>query len=363
MNEYKKVVTALCVAPLMFLSVFLAGCGHKQQTDKGSIGVALPTKTEARWISDGNSMVKALKDMGYSVDLQYAQYDVPTQLSQVENMVSKGVSAIVVAPIDGTTMVQVLQQARKQNIPIITYDRLLRGTADVDYYVTFDNRQTGVLQGKDIVDKLGLAQGKGPFNLEVFSGSLDDNNAHVVYDGVMSQLKPYLDSGKLVVRSKQVSLNQTATANWDGSLAQARMENLLSAYYSHDHLDAVLAMNDSIATGVIASLRGVGYGSTDNPMPVVTGQDAEVPNVKSIVAGYQTSTVFKDTRALAETAAKMVDAVLNKKPVAVNDTSSYNNGVKVVPTQLLPPVLVDKSNWKQALVTDTHFYTEEQILQ
>ncbi|MCH9828470.1 MAG: sugar-binding protein [Gammaproteobacteria bacterium] len=356
-----KALTLYGVAPLLLLSALLAACGQ-QRSEKGVIGITLPSKTEARWVSDGSNMVRTLKAMGYDVDLQYAQYDVPVQLSQVENLVAKGVRALVVAPIDGTTMVSVLHQAHQNGIAIISYDRLIRETKDVDYYVTFDNRQTGVLQGKDIVDKLGLAQGKGPFNLEIISGSLDDNNAHVVYDGVMSQLKPYLESGKLVVRSSQVSLKQTATPNWDGALAQARMDNLLSAYYSRDHLDAVLAMNDSIATGVVSSLRSVGYGTPDNPMPIVTGQDAEVPNIKSIVAGHQTSTVFKDTRALAETAATMVDAILSKKPVAVNDTSSYDNGAFVVPTQLLAPVLVDKSNWKEALVTDGHFYSEEQIL-
>jgi putative multiple sugar transport system substrate-binding protein len=357
-----KVVAALGIAPVLLLSVALAGCNKEKGEDKGTIGITLSSKTEARWVSDGNNMVRALKEKGYKVDLQYAQYDVPTQLQQVENLVAKGVRALIIAPIDGTTMVQVLAKAHEQDIPIISYDRQIRGTADVDYYVTFDNRQTGVLQGKDIVDKLGLAQGKGPFNLEIISGALDDNNAHVVYEGVMSQIKPYIDSGKLAIRSGQVTLNQTSTPNWDGALAQSRMDNLLSAYYSHDHLDAVLAMNDSIATGVVSSLRSVGYGTPDNPMPVITGQDAEVPNVKSILAGNQTSTVFKNTRALAETAADMVDAMLNKRPVSVNDTSSYNNGVKLLPTQLLPPVLVDKSNWKQMLVTDSHFYTEDQIL-
>lgn len=354
--------SCLGMASLALLGPFAAGCAQRTRSPKGTIGITLTSKTEARWVSDGNNMVRALTGLGYDVDLQYAQYDVPIQLSQVENLTAKGVRALVIAAIDGTTMVNALRQAREQGIKVISYDRLIRGTADVDYYVTFDNRQTGVLQGKDIVDKLGLAQGKGPYTLEVFSGSLDDNNAHVVYGGVMSQLQPYIDSGKLKIRSGQVTLNQTATSNWDGSLAQARMDNLLSAFYPRDHLDAVLAMNDSIATGVISSLRSVGYGAPGNPMPVVTGQDAEVPNVKSIVRGYQTSTIFKDTRALATAAAQMVDAVLNDRPAAVNDTHSYDNGAKIVPTQLLQPVLIDRSNWREKLVTKGGFYTAEQIL-
>ncbi|WP_211294936.1 sugar-binding protein [Novosphingobium guangzhouense] len=355
----KRRIAAAAMA-LTVLSVALTGC-NEHKSPKGTIGITLTSKTEARWVSDGNNMVKALKAMGYDVDIQYAQYDVPVQLSQVENLVAKKVRGLIIAPIDGTTMVNALKQAHEQGIPVISYDRLIRGTPDVDYYVTFDNRQTGVLQGKDIVDKLGLKQGKGPFNLEIFSGALDDNNAHVVYAGVMSQLKPYIDSGKLVVRSHQVSLNQTATANWDGATAQARMDNLLSAFYGKDHLDAVLAMNDSIATGVVSSLKSVGYGSGGTAMPVITGQDAEVPNVKSIVRGDQTSTIFKDTRALANAAAQMMDAKLSGRPVTVNDTKSYDNGAKVLPSLLLQPQLIDKSNWREKLVTKGKFYTAQQI--
>jgi putative multiple sugar transport system substrate-binding protein len=354
--------SCLGMASLALLAPFAAGCARRPKSPKGTIGITLTSKTEARWVSDGNNMVRALTRMGYDVDLQYAQYDVPIQLSQVENLTAKGVRALVIAAIDGTTMASALKTAREQNIKVISYDRLIRDTGNVDYYVTFDNRQTGVLQGKDIVDKLGLANGKGPFNLEIFAGSLDDNNAHVVYGGVMSQLQSYIAGGKLKIRSGQATLNQTATPNWDGSLAQARMDNLLSAFYSHDHLDAVLAMNDSIATGVISSLKSVGYGAAGNAMPVVTGQDAEVPNVKSIARGDQTSSIFKDTRALAQAAAEMVDAALNGRPVAVNDTHSYDNGVKIVPTQLLQPVLVDRGNWQRILVEQDKFYTTAQIL-
>ena len=343
-------------------ALFLAGLAACSDDNKnGTIGVSLPTKTESRWVSDGDSIVKALKDKGYAVDLQYAQYEVPTQLSQVENMLVKGVKTIVVAPIDGTTMSDVLARAKKAGIKVISYDRLIRNTKDVDYYVTFDNRQTGVLQGESIVDSLHLKDGKGPFNLEIVSGSLDDNNAHVVYGGMMSVLKPYIDNGKLVVRSGQISLEQTATPNWDGALAQSRMDNLLSTFYGGQHLDAVLAMNDGTATGVISSLKNVGYGKAQNPMPIVTGQDGELQNVKAIVAGDQTSTVFKDTRALALAAADMVDAALNNKPVKVNDEKTYDNGAMVVPTQLLPPQTINASNLKAELIDKAKFYTEAQI--
>lgn len=351
----------LAVAVVLAGTVAGLGGASAQSANKGLIGVSLPNKTEARWISDGDNLIRSLKDKGYTVDLQYAQYEIPTQLSQIENMLVKRAKLLIVAPIDGTTLTDVLEQAKTSGVRVISYDRLIRKSPNVDYYTTFDNRQTGVLQGKSIVDDLGLAQGKGPFTLEIFSGSLDDNNAHVVYDGVMSQLKPYIDSRKLVVRSGQVSLNQTATPNWDGAAAQARMDNILSSFYANTHLDAVLAMNDSIATGVSSSLRGIGYGTGGTAMPVITGQDAEVPNVKAIMNGYQTSTVFKDTRALAAAAADMADALMTGAPVKVNDTSSYNNGVKIVPTQLLTPVLIDKSNWKEELVDRSKFYTEKAL--
>jgi putative multiple sugar transport system substrate-binding protein len=276
-------------------------------------------------------------------------------------MMVKGIKGLIVAPIDGTTMADVLKQAKEKGIKVISYDRLIRNTKDFDYYVTFDNYRTGVLQGQSIVDKLQLAQGKGPFNLEIFAGSTDDNNAHVVYAGVMSQLKPYIDSGKLVIRSGQQAMEKVATPNWDGAQAQARMDNLLSAFYGTAHLDAVLAMNDQIATGVVSSLRGVGYGSGKAAMPIVTGQDAEVASIKSIIRGDQSSTIFKDTRALAEAAAQMMDATLSGKTVVVNDSTSYDNGVMIVPTQLLTPQLVDGNNWQKVLVDDTKFYTSEQL--
>jgi putative multiple sugar transport system substrate-binding protein len=343
------------------LGLAVVACSKQEESSKGTIGIALPSKTEARWVSDGSSIVDSLKKLGYDTDLQYAQYEAPTQLSQIENMMVKGIKGLIVAPIDGTTMADVLKQAREKGIKVISYDRLIRNSKDFDYYVTFDNYRTGVLQGQSIVDSLQLKQGKGPFNLEIFAGSTDDNNAHVVYAGVMSQLKPYIDSGKLVVRSGQIDIDKTATPNWDGALAQARMDNLLSAFYGKNHLDAVLAMNDQIATGVVSSLRGVGYGSAQSPMPIVTGQDAEISSVKSIIAGNQSSTVFKDTRALAEAAAQMADAALSARPVSVNDTKSYDNGSMVVPTQLLTPQLVDRGNWQKILVEDTRFYTLDQL--
>lgn len=327
---------------------------------KGLIGIAMPTKSSSRWISDGENMVKILKQRGYDTDLQYADDDIPNQLAQVENMITKGAKVLVIAAIDGTTLSNALQKAADKGVKVIAYDRLIRGSKNVDYYATFDNFQVGVLQANSIVDKLGLKQGKGPFNIELFGGSPDDNNAYFFYNGAMSVLKPYMDNGKLVVRSKQMGMDKVGTLRWDGAVAQARMDNLLSAYYSNDKVNAVLSPYDGLSIGILSSLKGVGYCSGGQPCPVVSGQDAEIPSIKSILRGEQSSTVFKDTRELAKVAANMVDAVVSGKQPEINDTKTYNNGVKVVPSYLLKPVSVDASNWKQVLV-GSGYYKESQI--
>ena len=350
---FKAVLATVALAAIGATSVASA-------QDKGTIGISMPTKSSARWIADGDNMVKVLKDRGYKTDLQYAEDDIPNQLAQIENMITKGAKVLVIASIDGTTLSKALQNAADKGVKVIAYDRLIKGSKTVDYYATFDNFQVGVLQATSIVDKLGLKQGKGPFNIELFGGSPDDNNAFFFYDGAMSVLKPYIDSGKLVVRSKQTGMNKVGTLRWDGSVAQARMDNLLSAYYGKDKVHAVLSPYDGISIGILSSLKGVGYCTAQQPCPVVSGQDAEVPSIKSILKGEQSSTVFKDTRELAKVAANMVDAVLTGKQPEINDTKTYNNGVKVVPSYLLKPVSVDVSNWNTVLV-GSGYYKESQI--
>ncbi len=328
--------------------------------DKGAVGISMPTKSSARWIADGDNMVKVFKEKGYKTDLQYADDDIPNQLAQVENMITKGVKVLVIAAIDGTTLSGALQKAADKGVKVIAYDRLIRGSKNVDYYTTFDNFQVGVLQAGSIVDKLGLKAGKGPFNIELFGGSPDDNNAFFFYDGAMSVLKPYIDSGKLVVRSKQMGMDKVGTLRWDGAVAQARMDNLLSAYYGKEKVHAVLSPYDGLSIGILSSLKGVGYCTKEQPCPIVSGQDAEVPSVKSMIKGEQYSTVFKDTRDLARVTANLVDAVLAGKKPEINDTKTYNNGVKVVPSYLLKPVAVDASNWKKVLI-DSGYYKESQV--
>ncbi|MHB8890819.1 MAG: multiple monosaccharide ABC transporter substrate-binding protein [Candidatus Limnocylindrales bacterium] len=327
----------------------------------GLVGIAMPTKSSARWIADGDNLVKSLKELGYETDLQYAEDDIPTQVSQVENMITKGAKVLVIAAIDGTTLTDTLQKAADAGIKVFSYDRLIRNSANVDYYAAFDNFDVGVAQAGSIVDSLDLNNAAGPFNLELFAGSPDDNNAGFFFNGAMSILQPFIDSGKLVVQSKEVKFpEQVGTLRWDGATAQARMDNILATYYSDKRADAVLSPYDGISRGIIASLKQVGYYSADKPAPVVTGQDAELPSVKSILAGEQTSTVFKDTRTLAKQVAKMVDQFLKGETVEVNDTTTYENGVKVVPSYLLPVTSVTKDNVTKELV-DTGYYTAEEV--
>ncbi|MGV6872403.1 multiple monosaccharide ABC transporter substrate-binding protein [Pseudochelatococcus sp. B33] len=349
---------------MMTLSAFalgaLAFAGPAMPQDRPTVGIAMPTKSSSRWIADGNNIVSVLKERGYDTDLQYAEDDIPNQLSQIENMVTKGAKVLVIASIDGTTLSDVLAQANAEGIKVIAYDRLIRDTPHVDYYATFDNFQVGVLQAQSLLKGLGYPENKGPFNIELFGGSPDDNNAYFFYDGALSVLQPLIDEGTLQIPSGQTGMDKVSTLRWDGAAAQARMDNLLSAFYGDKKLDGVLSPYDGLSIGILSSLKGVGYGSGDEKMPVVTGQDAEVPSVKSILAGEQYSTIFKDTRELARVAADMVDAALSGREVEVNDTKTYNNGVKVVPSYLLKPVEVDKSNWEQLLV-DSGYYRQGEI--
>jgi len=343
------------------LAVGLSACGFGGGGGggKGTVGVAMPTKSSERWIADGNNIKKQLEKAGYKVDLQYAEDDIPTQVSQVENMITKGDTVLVIAAIDGTALGDVLKQAKDGKIPVIAYDRLIRDTDAVDYYTTFDNFKVGVLQAQSLVDGL-KARGAGPYDVELFAGSPDDNNATFFWNGAMSILKPMIDSGDIKVVSGQTDFKQAAIVRWDPATAQKRMEDILTASYTSATVDGVLSPYDGLSIGIIAALKANGYGGGGKDLPVVTGQDAEVASVKSILAGEQYSTIFKDTRDLAKVTVDMIKAIAADKKPEVNDTKSYDNGKKVVPSYLLQPVPVTKDNVQSALV-DTGYYTESEL--
>jgi putative multiple sugar transport system substrate-binding protein len=351
---------ALALATALGTVLVLPGAPATAQ-DKGTIGIAMPTQSSSRWISDGNSMVEQFEAAGYKTVLQYAEDDIPTQLNQVENMITQGVSALVIAAIDGTTLSNALENAEASGIPIIAYDRLIRDSGAVDYYATFDNFQVGVLQAESLVACLNERfAGTAPFNVELFGGSPDDNNAFFFYNGAMSVLQPLIDAGTIAVPSGQMGMDVVGTLRWDGAVAQARMDNLLSANYGSAVLHGALSPYDGLSIGILSSVKGVGYGTGDLAMPCVTGQDAEVPSVKSMMAGEQYSTIFKDTRELARVTVGMVDAILSGGTPEINDTTTYDNGVKVVPSYLLKPVTVNVGDIQSTLV-DSGYYTADQL--
>ena len=325
--------------------------------EKHLVGVAMPTKDLQRWIQDGANMKEQLEKAGYEVDLQYASNDVQTQVSQVENMISNGCELLVIASIDGSSLGEPLGQAKEAGIPVISYDRLLMNSDAVSYYATFDNYKVGQKQGEYIVEALGLETNDGPFNIELFSGDPADNNCNFFFGGAMDVLQPYIDSGKLVVKSGQTAFEQVATANWDSEKSQNRMDTIIAGNYSDGTtLHAVMCSNDSTALGVENALAS----SYTGEYPIITGQDCDIANTKNMIAGKQAMSVFKDTRTLASQVVKMADAVMKGGEAEVNDTKSYDNGTGIIPTYLCEPVVVTVDNYKEMLL-DSGYYTEDQL--
>ncbi len=323
------------------------------------IGIAMPTQSSERWIKDGAAMKEILEAKGYTVDLQYAEDDIPTQKSQIENMITKGAAVLVIAAIDGSTLSDTLDAAAAGGVKIISYDRLLVNTDAVSYYATFDNRKVGQLQAQSLVDGMKALKGEGPYNIELFAGSPDDTNSFYFFQGAMDVLQPLIDAGTVVIPSGQVTQEEVGTLRWDGAVAQARMDAILAANYSDGKtLHGVLSPYDGISRGILSALTA--FGLTGKDLPVVTGQDAEAASIKLIVSGDQYSTILKDTRELAKVAAGMVDAVLTGKEPEINDTTTYNNNVKIVPSYLLAPFIVTKDNY-QELVMDSGYLKPEDI--
>lgn len=355
-------ILALSMSVMLVLSLTAcssSGSGSGDKKEGGKIGVAMPTKDLQRWNQDGENMKKELEEAGYEVDLQYANNDIATQVSQIENMITGGCKLLVIASIDGGSLSTVLQEAKNEEIPVIAYDRLIMDTDAVSYYATFDNQKVGQIQGQYIVDTLKLDKEKGPFNLELFTGSSDDNNCRFFFGGAMEVLQKYIDEGKLVVQSKQTKLEEVATPNWSTEEAQKRMDNILTANYTgNKKVDVVLSSNDSVANGVTNALKAAGY--TKDNFPVLTGQDCDITSVKNILKGTQSMSVFKDTRKLATQVVKMVGQIMSGEKVDVNDEKSYDNGKGVVPTYLCEPVFADKENYKELLI-DSGYYTEDKL--
>ena len=350
----KKIISVMA-ALMVAVSAFAA--------PKVKVGVSMPTKSLQRWNQDGSNMKKELEKKGYQVDLQFANNDIATQVSQVENMISGGCKVLVIASIDGSALKSVLAQAKAQNIPVIAYDRLIMNSDAVTYYATFDNYKVGTIQGSFLVEQLKLKSrsANDPAYIELFTGSPDDNNINFFFGGAMDILTPYIDSGVLVVKSKQTSKAQCATLNWSTEKAQARMENLIASQGygpKGQRLDAVYSSNDSCANGITNALKAAGYTAAN--FPIVTGQDCDVTSTKNMIAGTQAMSVFKDTRTLASKVVEMCDAIVKGTTPPINDKKTYNNGTGIIPSYLCEPVFATKANYKKLLI-DSGYYTAAQL--
>lgn len=353
----KKVLTLVLVA---LLAISLVACGNGDGgSDKVKVGVSMPTKSLQRWIQDGDYLKAEFEKAGYEVDLQYAASaeDVAGQVAQVENLIAGGCKVLVIAANDADSLSEALAPCVDQGISVIAYDRLINNSDAISYYASFDNVKVGREQALYIEKALDLKNAAGPFNLEIFTGAIDDTNAKFFYQGAMEVLQPYIDNGKLVVPSAQTTQAQTATEGWSAEKAQARMEDLISAQgygaTSGTKLDAVLCSNDSTAQGSINALVASGYDATN--IPVITGQDCDKPNVGFMVKGLQAVSIFKDTRTLAAQTVKMVTQILNGEEVDVNDTTTYNNKVKDIPSFLCDPVPCTKADI-QKMLFDSGYY-------
>ena len=357
----KKKILCLVLTGVMALGAF-AGCSKGGSSDK-KIGVSMPTKDLQRWNQDGANMEEQLKAAGYEVDLQYASNEVATQVSQIENMINGGCKVLVIAAIDGDSLGTVLAKAQENKIPVIAYDRLIMNSDAVSYYATFDNYMVGTKQGEYIKTQLDLDNASGPFNLEITAGDPGDNNAKYFYQGAMDVLNPYIKEGKLVVKSGQVDFENVATASWSTENAQNRMDSIISANYADGtQLDACLCSNDSTAYGVTNSLIANYENTHSGQWPIITGQVCDKLNVINMINGKQSMSIFKDTRTLATKVVGMVDAIMKGSTPETNDTSTYDNGVKVVPSYLCEPVFADKDNYKELLI-DSDYYTEADLQQ
>ena len=348
----KSMITALALCGVM-----TAAMAVSVSADGEKVGVSMPTKDLQRWNQDGANMEAELKEAGYEVELQFASNDPKTQLNQITTMIGNGCDVLVISAIEGDSLGKALDMAKENDIPVIAYDRLLMNSDAVSYYATFDNYMVGTVQGNYIVEALDLENAEGPFNLEITAGDPGDNNATYFYNGAMDVLKPYIESGKLVVKSGQTEFSDVATPQWKTETAQSRAENILSSYYADgSNVDVWLCSNDSTALGVETALAA----NYNGEYPIITGQDCDIENTKNMIAGKQAMSVFKDTRTLASQVVKMVGQILSGEEVDVNDTETYDNGVIVVPSYLCEPVFADANNYKELLI-DSGYYTEDQL--
>ncbi|MCT4633097.1 MAG: sugar ABC transporter substrate-binding protein [Firmicutes bacterium] len=353
MKKYSKVLAlvlmVILVVPMMF------GCGSKpaetsgdggtEKMEKFVIGISLPTQREERWVKDKEAMEKYAAELGYEVKVQIADADQAQQAQQVENLLTQGIDVLILAPHDASASAELVKKAKEENVPVISYDRLVTSSEDLDYYLSFDNEAVGRLQG-DYFTK-NVENG----TIMLFAGAPTDNNAKLFFNGAMSVIQPKIDSGDYTVIGG-TDFQQVATDNWVPANAQNRASNILTAN-ADATVAGVLAPNDGTAGGIIEAFKAAGLD-----VPVVTGQDSEVAAVKRIKIGEQSMTIFKDTRALAKAAIDMAVSLSNGEEIEAN--GAVDNGVKEVKSVLLEPVVVTQDNFQEVLV-DSGYINEDDL--
>ncbi|MDR2759309.1 MAG: sugar-binding protein [Spirochaetaceae bacterium] len=368
----------LVLVTLLIASSFVFASGQQGGSGGGSalVGIAMPETHVLRWQKDGASLKAAAESRGYRAEVAYGDADQTQQNRQIQGFLTQGAKLLVVGNVnDGVN--SVIADAARDKVAVIAYDRLIMGSADYDYYITFDNFKVGQFQGQGIEQGLNLASATAasPKYITLFAGSPTDNNSKFFFDGAMSVLNPYIDKGVLKVvgpypktSADNANFQRIATENWQAPIAKTRMENLLSNDARDVVLDAVLAPNDTLARAIIeACLADAKYAG--GKLPVVTGQDAEFDSALSIKNGQQYMTVFKDTAKLAEAAIILADQILKGQTPNVPGaslasgslTSIGDTGRKVVKAYLLEPVIITRNNI--SVPVNAGFYTDAEAAQ
>ena len=378
MKKFLALILALC----MTFALVACGGGNSNDTtsnntpsstntdtpsgDAKTVGIAMPTKSLERWNRDGAYLDEQFKAAGYNTIVTYSDNKNEQQVNDIQNMLAQGVDLLIIAAIDGAGLNTVMNDAGAAGIPVISYDRLIMND-NATYYVSFDNYTVGKLQGEYVRDALDLDNAAGPFNMEFTAGDPADNNAGYFFNGAMDVIKPYIDSGKVIVKSGQTAFDQVATDQWQTDVALDRAQNVLASYYSDGtQLDAWLCSNDSTSLGVTQAIQADYAGSNS---VIITGQDGDEANLRNIKDGAQSMTVYKAVANEAVVTLDLAKAILNGETVdgglisasgwdfdCAYDTESYETSAgNKCPSFLLVPDVVTADNMEAKLVTPGYY--------
>ncbi|MBP3250710.1 MAG: sugar-binding protein [Ruminococcus sp.] len=327
-----------------------------------TIGIAMPTQDLVRWNSDGEYLKKQFESVGYNVILTYSDNDAAKQNNDILSLISEDVDLLLIAAVDGNEAAKNLDGAKEKNIPVVAYDRLIMNTDALTYYISFDNAAVGKLQGEFVKESLDLDNAPGHFNIEFVGGDSGDNNAKYFFSGAYDTLSDYIKSGKLIIKSGNDQFEKVATKDWASANAKENMESIIDAYYTDEQLSAVVCANDSTALGVSQAIASKYKGTNDI---IITGQDGDLENLRNIVDGKQSMTVYKNLDDEATVAFEVCRQILDGGVPAASlvdtlsvdvtyDTGSYNNGKKYIQSYLLAPYVITKDNLQ--LLVETGLY-------